>query len=414
MKSVSKLFQSLSTNYKSKIEPCILWSLKDYPLTFIPFILQTQGDFSNSFERKLKRLGCREITYFPIINGYSLSAPVSRIKDILNIPILTYISINHKVFAFMNHISSNLGAYQVNQYGITGRNITIAHLDTGIYPHGDLIRPKNRILFFKDFVDEYSSPYDDNGHGTHCAGCMAGNGVLSKGQYKGIAPDALLVGLKCLDEKGTGDVKNTLKALQWVLDNREQYHIRIVHIPFGVYHPYPFKKDPLIKAVEKLWQEGLVVICAAGNNGPYKASIASPGSSESVITVGSCLKNAYENMPQAVCDFSSRGPTFAGENKPDLVVPGKNITSLYCDPQYHPSMRKKDVLSTPYLSFTGTSVSSSIVAGAVALLLEKCPEFSPDEVKLALEMSCKSLHLGKNVQGKGVLDIESLLTSEFQ
>lgn len=413
MKNISKLLSSLTIIHRNKIEPCILWGIHEYPLTFIPLILQVKGNYSESFERKLKRMGCKDITYFPIINGYCLSAPISRIKDIINIPILTYLSMNHKVFAFMNDTSSKLGAYQVNQYGITGRNVTIAHLDTGIYPHEDLIRPKNRILFFKDFINHATRPYDDNGHGTHCAGCIAGNGISSKGQYKGIAPDALLIGLKCLDEKGTGDIKTTLEALQWILENKEQYDIQIVHIPFGYHTSYPFPQDPLIKAVERLCQEGLIVICAVGNNGPLETSIASPATSKNVITVGSCLKPAYKNMPQSVCDFSSRGPTFTGESKPNFVVPGKNITSLYCDPQYHPS-KKKDLLSIPYLSFSGTSVSSSITTGAVALLLEKYPDYTPDEVKLALEMSCKSLHLGKNAQGKGILDIEHLLTHEFK
>src|SRR5699024_10893916 len=120
------------------------------------------------------------------------------------------------------------------------------------------------------------------------------------------------------------------------------------------------------------------------------------------------------NMSQVVCDFSSRGPTFRGDSKPDLVVPGKNISSLYCDINYLPSKGKINVLETPYISFSGSSVSSSIVAGALALFLEKHPDFTPNQVKLALEMSCKSLHLEKNAQGNGILDIENLLTKEFK
>lgn len=413
MKSISYLLQTLNLSTKNKVEPCILDNLKRYPLSYISLIVQIGGGSSPSLEHKFKRMGCRNILYFPIIKGYYLTTPIARLKDILEIPSITYISVNHKVLAFMNRTTERLGSYQVNQFISTGRNVTIAHLDTGIYPHGDFIRPKNRIVHFKDFIHEYSSAYDDHGHGTHCAGCIAGNGVVSNGKYRGIAPDARLIGLKCLDEKGTGDIKTTLEALQWILDHKESHDIKIVHIPFGVNYPYFVKEDPLTKAVDRLWNEGLIVICAAGNSGPEKASIASPGSSKNVITVGSSTKNTPSNMSQIVCNFSSRGPTFRGDAKPDLVVPGKNITSLYCDINYLPSRGKKNVLETPYIAFSGTSVSSSIVAGAVALLLEKHPEFTPDQVKLALEMSCKSLHLEKNAQGKGVLDIEALLKKEF-
>ncbi len=402
MSLLHTIFKYLGLNNKNKVEPSIIWNLNSNSLSHIPLIIQIQEGLPNSIEKKLSKIGCKDIKYFPIIHGFYLISPLSRLKEIINMPFLDYMSMNHKVFALMNNITETLGSNQMNKLGVTGRGITIAHLDTGIHPHADLTRPRNRILYFKDFIHNKSTAYDDHGHGTYCAGCIAGNGELSERQFKGIAPNALLIGLKCLDEGGTGDIKSTLEALQWVLDNSQKYKIRIVHIPFGVNNPYLVEQDPLVKAVERLWQEGIVVVCASGNSGPQKASISSPGSAEKVITVGCSTKNSYSE----ICNFSSRGPTLNGIHKPDLLAPGINIISTNRDTAFKGQSQ--------YISFSGTSVSSSIVTGAVALLLEKYPTLTPEEVKLALEMSCNSLHLEKNIQGKGLLDIEKLLSMDLR
>lgn len=402
MNLLHTLFKSLGVNSKDKVEPSIIWNLKNHPHSHIPLILQIQEGLPSSIEKKLTKIGCRDIKYFPIINGFYILSPLSILKEIMNMPYLAYISMNHKVFALMNNVTETLGSNQINKIGVTGRSITIAHLDTGIHPHADLTRPRNRIVYFKDFINNKSTTYDDHGHGTYCAGCIAGNGELSERQFKGIAPNALLIGLKCLDEGGTGDVKSTLEALQWILDNRQKYKIRIAHIPFGVNNTYIVEQDPLVKAVERLWQEGIVVICAAGNSGPQKSSISSPGCTENVITVGCSARNSHSE----ICNFSSRGPTLNGIHKPDLLAPGINIISTNRDTVFRGQ--------SPYITFSGTSVSSSIVAGAVALLLEKYPSLTPEEVKLALEMSCNSLHLEKNIQGKGLLDIEKLLSMDIK
>lgn len=404
MKRQGSITDSFNIGSKKKLEPSILWN-KDFPLTHIPLILLVQGISAASMEKKLLKRGCRELHFFSIINAFYAMVPQSKLKEIVSMPSVYYITYNHSVFSFMEEITGDLSTiYPTQHYGVTGRSISIAHLDTGIHPHGDLVRPRKRILAFKDFIKDSASPYDDHGHGTLCAGCIAGNGVLSKGKYKGVAPDSLLIGLKCLNEGGIGDLKSSLMALQWVYDNSEKYRIRILHIPFGAYYPYSLTYDPLVMAVEKIWDKGMVVVCAAGNRGPQKGTIASPGTSSKVITVGSCAQRMIHSSTSSICRFSSRGPVFSGESKPDLIAPGKDIVSIYNNPLG---------VGSSYRSFTGTSVSSSIVTGAVALLLERQPELSPDEVKLALEMSCTSLHLEKHSQGKGCLNIEGLLHMEL-
>ncbi|MCR1899281.1 S8 family peptidase [Irregularibacter muris] len=403
MKSFSNFIKSIGLNHNNRIEPSILWNLESYPISHFPMIIQVKKGVEHSIERTFKRLGCRDIEYFSIINSFYSKVPIKHIKKILNLPAITYMSANHRVYSCMDEVTDKIGSSQVNQFGYTGRNVVIAHLDTGIHPHGDLSRPKNRIIYFKDFIHNLSRAYDDHGHGTFGAGCMAGNGIMSKGQYKGIAPDALLIGLKCLDQSGSGETKSVLQALQWVLENKEKHNIQILHLPFGVDYPYPVVWDPLVEAVNTLWDENITVVCAAGNNGPHQSTILSPGTSEKVITVGGSKKTARPGMEDGLCDFSSRGPTLANGTKPDLVAPARQIISLNFNTKFH-----------PYLSFSGTSASSAIVTGAIALLLEKHPQFTPEEVKLAIEMSCDSLHVDKNIQGKGILNIEKLLSNEFK
>lgn len=372
---------------KNRIEPSILWSLNHYPLSFMEAILQIREGIPSTIEKKLSKFGCKDIEYLPIINGFFLLFPLSKIREILNQPFIKFLSLNHKVFALGDKASNKASGNIINSSGYTGKNIVAALLDTGIHPHKDLTLPRNRIIFFKDFVHGQSSPYDDHGHGTHCAGSIGGSGVLSQGEFKGIAPNSLLIGIKCLDKGGTGDVKTTLKALQWVLDNRIKHKIRIVHLPLGVYSPYSLDNDPLVIAVNKLWSAGLIVVCPAGNSGPSKVSIVSPGCAKDIITVG------------CNCDFSSRGPTMEGFHKPDILAPGSNIIAANNNPH-----------QSPYISFSGTSMASSIVIGAIALILEKYPDLDPQEVKLVLEMSCNSLHFEKNIQGKGMLDLKKLLS----
>ena len=102
------------------------------------------------------------------------------------------------------------------QAGLTGRSVVIAVLDTGIDTHEDLTKPTNRILAWKDLVNQEESPYDDNGHGTHVAGIIAGNGSYSNGKYRGMAPEAMLVGVKTLDEEGSGGLSDVIAALNGV------------------------------------------------------------------------------------------------------------------------------------------------------------------------------------------------------
>lgn len=271
-----------------------------------------------------------------------------------------------------------------------GEGVSIAVIDTGVAPHCDLIRPFNRILTFIDFVNGKILPYDDDGHGTHVSGIALGNGY-SSGKHHGTAPGAALVSLKALDGEGNGNASDILAAMQWIYDNHKRYNIKVVNLSLGILPSEHSQVDPLVLGANVLVKDGLCVIAAAGNSGPERKSITSPGVSPLVLTVGSC--DEHDKIP----DFSSRGPAPAGEIKPDLVAPGVDIVSL----------SSKDLKG--YVTHSGTSMSAPYVAGLAAKYYASHPNASPMEVKQAL--LCRAQPIKKedpNTQGCGVL-LESIL-----
>lgn len=271
----------------------------------------------------------------------------------------------------------------------TGKGVGVAVLDTGIFPHMDF---RNRIRAFADFVAYKSMPYDDNGHGTHVAGILAGDGTASMGKYKGVAPGCGLVVLKVLDRFGNGSRDQVLRAFRWILAHREQYRIRIVNISVGTTCRSVSDQDVLIQGVEKLWDEGLVVVAAAGNQGPKPGSVTAPGSSRKVITVGS------SDMLTGRSAVSGCGPTAECVCKPDLVAPGNHIVS--CAPG----------TANTYGVKSGTSMSTPLVSGAIALMLEKDPLLTNVEIKMLLRESTDDMGLPRNRQGWGKFNFHKFMS----
>lgn len=273
---------------------------------------------------------------------------------------------------------------------LTGKNIGVAVLDTGIYPHPDF---DSRIIAFQDYIHGYGYPYDDGTHGTHVAGLIGGSGKMSGGRYRGMAPGCIISALKVLDRMGNGRKEDVLKAFQWILENRKRYGIRIVNISVGTTYQTRSDHDLLIQGVERLWDEGLVVVAAAGNQGPREGSVTAPGCAKKIITVGS------SDMLYGKKGVSGRGPTFQCVCKPDLVAPGKRIIS--CNVPGGSS-------GEWYISKSGTSMSTPVISGAVALLLEGNPGLTNVEVKMILRESTDDLGLPHNLQGWGKFNLAKM------
>lgn len=261
----------------------------------------------------------------------------------------------------------------------------------GMAGHPDL---RGRIRAFYDCVNHRSGMYDDSGHGTHVGGILAGDGRLSKGEYSGIAPGVSLVIVKVLDARGEGSVEQILEGILWIRDNYERYGIRIANVSVGAKKGLEgTKEQELIEAVEMLWDLGITVVVSAGNRGPETGSIAVPGNSRKVITVGSLDEPGMKNGCSGV------GPTDHCIVKPEVVAPGYHVAS--CNSRYFKT-------KIPYVRKSGTSMATPVVSGAAALFLSKYPEAQNVDVKLKFRKTCENKAEEAGL-GWGCLRINGLL-----
>lgn len=297
----------------------------------------------------------------------------------------------------MNRVKQAVHAENVYKYGLSGKNVTVAIMDTGVAMHRDF---DNRILAFHDFCNGYQAPYDDNGHGTHVTGIIAGSGRMSAREngvpvYGGMAPQAGIVMLKVLDKKGNGKTGQVLEAIRWLREHRAAYNIRLLNISVGMLPNAGIsEQQALLRAVDGLWDAGIMVVAAAGNNGPRENTVTIPGISRKIVTVGSSDDGG--STGSLAKGYSGMGPTECCIVKPEILAPGTNIMSCAKD-------------GTGYVKKSGTSMAVPVVTGALALALEKYPNLTPAELKLRLYERAypRGEHIGKKCWG--VLHLDYLL-----
>lgn len=318
----------------------------------------------------------------------------------------------------------------------TGSSIGIAVLDTGVALHTDLGANVVQYSFLNgaypvpvivngEIVDANDSSREDLfGHGTHVAGILTGSGASSNGNYTGTSGQANILSMQVLNGTGSGSMSDVMAALDWLLVYGSYYDVRVVNLSLGKGISESNTTDPLVIAVENLWDAGIVVVVAAGNEGfSGHATINSPGNSRKVITVGSLTDNATgaDYSDDYISSFSSKGPTVGDlVLKPDLVAPGNRIVATIPNGSllgyYLPTRLVGCVtvlgISTcedAYLEMSGTSMATPMVAAAVALMLEKDPTLSPATVKARLMRSARKLDADPASAGTGLLDVDAAL-----
>jgi serine protease AprX len=328
------------------------------------------------------------------------------------------------------------------KYGVLdGSGVKIAIIDTGIdKTHPDLddlddnpTTNDPKIIAEKCFCspggwrlpccpngdDIDDNARDGNGHGTHVASIAAGTGQASTYKFVGVAPKAKLLGVKVLDDYGDGLVSDIISGIEWAVANGAN----IISMSLGC--GPNCRNKPLEDAVKQAVSQGVVVVVAAGNSGPGWSSIATPGVVKEAITVGATYKRDYlgklwcdENptKDQVAC-FGSRGPTDDGLVKPDIVAPGVKICAARVingtiDKEIQNSGRQSEFYicdNDNYYALSGTSMATPHVSGAVALILQAHPNWTPEEIKYALRNTAKDLNSGINTQGFGRIDALSAI-----
>lgn len=383
--------------YRNIIEDLVVERLLKNESEDIPVIITGKDCNCDDLEKYVIEAGGKIKHKLPIIDAVAAYMPSVGVRNITRGRVVNKILLDDRAYKLMNVATVTVGSDYANEHGLTGKNIGVAVIDTGVSPHSDLTRPVNRIIAFKDFVGDKSSPYDDDGHGTHVAGIIAGNGFSSRGKYMGVAPDANIIAIKALDAEGSGSISDVVAGIQWAIENKERYNIKVATLSLGTKAKSSCQEDPLCRAVDAAIRSGITVVTAAGNSGPEPSTINSPGINPRAITVGAFNdRSASNNDDIKVPDFSSRGPTPEGYTKPDILAPGVDIKSLAHD-------------KNGYVELTGTSMAAPIVAGCAALLYENNDKLSPSQIKALITENAANLGLDQQIQGAGLLDIKNTI-----
>lgn len=308
-----------------------------------------------------------------------------------------------------------IGADRARAWGFDGSGITVAVFDSGIDSHPDLAAGQIRLAI--DFTSGQpmilSSIGDQYGHGTAVAGLIAGNGIQSSGRYAGVAPKAQLIDIKVVGADGAGLTSNLIKAIDWLVENKETYNTRVANLSLGHAPVESYKNDPLCRAVERLVAAGVVTVVSAGNLGKLPnypkiwGAINSPGNNPAVITVYPVnTRGTVSSSDDMATSFGSRGPTYLDNMfKPDLCAPGNAIASLLVPGSAIEANSRYLVGYPGYVSLSGSSMATAFVSGTAALVLQANGDLTPEAVKLILLLSAVKLQQPHMLeQGNGLVD----------
>lgn len=277
----------------------------------------------------------------------------------------------------------------VEDLGYDGDGIVVAVIDTGV-DDGHPSLAGHYVAGFDATTDSAVNPDDDNAsgsdstyHGTHCAGTVMG----SDNTYRGVAPGAKLVDVKVLSGSGSGTGEDVMQGIDWCIEHRTDYDIRVVSMSLGSWVPSD-GSDPQSKLVNAAVDAGLVMVVAAGNQGPLSSRFGTPAAADKAIVIAAMDdQNTINRADDSIANYSSRGPRLSDndgdlsdEKKPDVTAPGSNIMA---------PIGSTGTPSNRYHNLSGTSMATPHVAGVVALMLDANPNLTPAEVKRILQTSAE-------------------------
>jgi serine protease AprX len=290
-------------------------------------------------------------------------------------------------------------------FGLSCRDLRWAIVDSGI----DASKAADfggRVVAQVNFssLESSSNTVDGEGHGTMVAALAAG----SSPEFPGVSPTSNIVDIKTANAEGMSVTSDVIAGVDWILENKDRYNIRVANFSMAGSSQTSFRFDPLDKAVEKLWFNGIVVVAAAGNHGndgqPVSMSVA-PGNDPFVITVGAVDQHeTADPYDDTVAPWSAYGTTMDGFAKPEVAAPGRYMIAAVPMSSTIPTTVPERVVKDGYIWMSGTSFAAPVVAGVAAQLLARYPDWGPNEVKGALMLT--TAYLGQ--QGAGVGEIDAM------
>jgi serine protease AprX len=368
------------------------------------------------------------------VRAVAADIPVAALRELAGDPEVESISVDERVRVATDVAVPALGASLVRQVlGEDGAGVRVAVVDSGIEPVKNLgvtrDRPLGRIVAWTDLVDpNRTSPTDPFGHGTHVAGIIAADleEIRDPGgrvaTYGGVAPQADLVSVRVLDRDGEGRTSDLIAGIDWVVDHASALGIRVLNLSLGHAVHEPAATDPLVRACERAWDAGLLVVVSAGNGGREGngyGTITSPGNSERVLTVGALNDGGtWGRSDDVPTSYSSRGPArLDGTVKPDLLAPGDNIVSLRVPhstldrelPDNRVGSSSRGAAEPEFFRLSGSSMAAAMASGGAALLLAADPSLDPDTLKARLMRSAEKRTEDLYVRGAGSLDLAAAL-----
>lgn len=365
--------------------------------------------------KKIKYLNGEVLFSIDTINCIAANLSTNCINRLIELPEIKYIILDEYAFLCGRTVLLSNGVSLQSSdniikgdYKLSGKGVGIGLVDSGCYPHKDLLYPNNKIKHFIDVINNYTYPYDDNGHGTFISGILCGSGYESKGRYRGVAINSHLVVAKAFDKTGKAFLSSTLFAINEILKCSEDYNIKIICLPFETYTIDSDFLNIYSKLFKVCIDKGITVVVPSGSNLSSENSIKGFAVLKDVITVGGIdTTSASKIYPYSSCGSSK---TLA---KPDFISAAVDVISLNCNTSYISERNGLKVyppkLNRHYIDVSGTSVSCAYIAGVCALLYEYNPQLIFKDVYGLLKVSSRLIKEKKYMQGNGVIDLSKIL-----
>jgi len=389
---------------------------------------------------RIVKLGGEIVRHYEVLQLLAIRIPADALVELAIDESVERVSLDEAVrsSSIASKEASNIPAYPSSNTSYDGHGVRVALLDSGVAYHTDLSgsvkqysflngqypAPANTMLTLDSGAlssTNIQSLADYYGHGTHIAGIIAGNGHNSAGDFSGPAAGTNIVSLQVLDQDGYGQTSDVMAALDWLMQYGQALNIQVANLSLGKPITESNTTDPLVLAVEAVWDSGIVVTVAAGNYGREGYfSTTSPGNSRKAITVGSLTDNGTGSdfSDDYASTYSSKGPTVADHvMKPDLVAPGNRLIAATPRSSTLASLLPSNKVActvaveckTNYFELSGTSMATGLVTAAAAMMLQKDPSLTPATIKARLMRSARKLGESPIVAGAGLLDIDAAL-----